>query len=188
MRADRWRLILCTVGIVLSYCQAAAGMEGGFSMDVGDGKNLKKEMDEPGELEGWDDTILSIQEGTFYIGGKEKSEQIEKPEENERPEENEKPEQNEKSEENEKTEQSEKPEQNNKTSVVFYRKNFPDEQEVKIHILTSGSIQVLSVRVNEKEKEWKWEKESIVVSAENISAEIQLTVISEGTHLIQKEL
>ena len=188
MRTDKWMWILCTLGIVLSYCQAASGMECGFSMDVGDGKTLKKEMEEPGELDGWDDTALSIQEGIFYIGGNAEPEQSEKSEQREKPEKSEKLEESEKPEQSEKPEESEKPEQNKKTSIGFYREDIPDKQKVKIHILTAGSIQVLSVRVNESEKEWKWEAESIVVSAENISAEVQLTVILEGTYLIQKEL
>lgn len=83
----------------------------------------------------------------------------------------------------------------NKMEVKVTELKFPVSAKVKraeIRVRAKGWVQVLSLRVNNKEADWRWEKDVLVIEQEEIpeDSEIKILIVTEendGSHSVIAE-
>ena len=61
---------------------------------------------------------------------------------------------------------------------------------LKIHLLTVGTVQILSFRIDGAERQWEWQDDCVVTSVkkEEFLSKVELILVSEGRQLVRKVL
>ena len=174
--------------IILSAVQnpVCAGELGGFTVDVGGEEGISDESGRTVGLYGWSHAELALQDGSFYIGGTEKDAVItdvtvvpspiptllppsvptQEP-------------------------SSVTPESvSASVPVYFYREEDSENHLLKIHLLTVGTVQILSFRIDGAERQWEWQDDCVVTSVkkEEFLSKVELILVSEGRQLVRKVL
>ena len=60
-------------------------------------------------------------------------------------------------------------EKKNQLEIYYYKKRFTDDIVPEITIQSDGPVQILSVRVNEQECDWKWGEAGLIPDSEDLS-------------------